>query len=292
MLRSLRRILNLLINSLSYIRYRNPLVVSAYVEVRNGKVVHRNWGDDINVYLLEKVSGRKVVVKNQSLFHKIRKTPSYLCIGSTVGFMIEDGTTLWGAGAMYPYTKLPCLPCKIRLVRGPKTRKVLMDAGVDCPESYGDPALLVSRYYQPSVTKSHRLGIIAHYTDEDNPVLRSWLDKHPDILLIRMGHYEKWEDIPDMICSCEEIWSSSLHGLIVSDSYSVANRWVRFNGKVVGGDFKYQDYLLSVGRSDLSAISLQTEEQMDVLLATPALASSITIDFDGILATCPFIRHR
>lgn len=288
MLERIGRMLGQLWNSICYMAFRRPLVVSAYVDVRGGKVVRRNWGDDINVYLLEKLSGRKVVVKNQSLFHKIMNAPSFLCIGSTLGFMIDGKTTVWGAGAMYPYKSLPCKPRSVASVRGPLTRKALMDSGVDCPEVYGDPALLVSMYYNPDVYKKHRLGIVVHYTDEDNQTLISWLAKHPDVIIIKMGGYERWEDIPDQICSCEEIWSSSLHGLIVSDAYSVPNRWVRFNGNVVGGEFKFKDYMMSVNRRQMSAYNLQTEEHMERLLTTGIQDTCAEIDYDRIIASCPF----
>lgn len=282
----------MLMNSLFYLRFRSPLVISGYVDIRHGHVVNRNWGDDINVYLLELISGRKVVMKNQSLFHKMKNTTSYLCIGSTVGFMVDESITVWGAGAMYPYRSLPAPPRNICSVRGPLTRKVFMDAGMSCPEIYGDPALLISRYYKPVVSKKHRLGIIAHYTDEDSPVLQDWLKKNPDVLLIRMGHYDRWEDIPDMVCSCEEIWSSSLHGLIVSDSYSVPNRWVKFNGRVVGGDFKYKDYLLSVGRGDEVAIHLETGKHMDELFASGHVEFNAAVEYDRILNSCPFLGNK
>ena len=53
------------------------------------------------------------------------------------------------------------MPQKVLAVRGPLSRNYLLENGVDCPDVYGDPALLFPKYYKPHIYKKYKLGIIA-----------------------------------------------------------------------------------------------------------------------------------
>ena len=44
------------------------------------------------------------------------------------------------------------------------------------------------------------------------------------------------------IASCGAILSSSLHGLVVADSYGIPAAWTSGSPPLTGGDFKFQDY--------------------------------------------------
>jgi len=45
----------------------------------------------------------------------------------------------------------------IKCVRGPLTRKRLIEIGCNCPPVYGDPALLLPLYYNQIVSKKYQL---------------------------------------------------------------------------------------------------------------------------------------
>ncbi len=56
------------------------------------------------------------------------------------------------------------------------------------------------------------------------------------------------EDFIDQVNACDKIFSSSLHGLITADAYSVPSQWVEFSRDRIGGDrTKYLDYYMSIG---------------------------------------------
>jgi len=291
MFKSLIKYLNLLVNSLIYITYRRPVVVSAYVDIVFGKVRHRNWGDDINVFLLEAITRRKVVVANESLYDRIFPRTNYLSIGSTVGFMVNEKTIVCGAGAMYPYNSLSRKPRHVSFVRGPLTRKVMLDSGLSCPEIYGDPALLISRFYSPkAIPDKYKLGIVLHIMDESNEIVREWISRHDDAIVINMSQYDLWTDIPDKIASCKAIVSSSLHGLIVSDAYGIPNRWVRLSSKISGGDFKFNDYLMSVKRENLAPFVISSVDDLEELYVTGIEKEAATFDSNAILNQLPFVK--
>lgn len=140
------------------------------------------------------------------------------------------------------------MPGRARFVRGPITRKRLLEVGGECPPIFGDPALLLSQYYRPRKTQSKiRLGIVPHYTEYDR--LREMYDGYKDVRVIDMGCGDI-EEVVDQIVSCYSIVSSSLHGIIISNSYGIPVRWIKFSDNIYGDDTKYRDHFASIGRPD------------------------------------------
>ena len=283
-----------LLNSICYLKLRNPLLISAWVNVRCGKIVARNWGDELNVYLLELLTGRKVLVTNASLWHICFQTKKYICIGSILGWYETIQSEIWGAGAMSENVVLKARPQKVHLVRGKYTRQLLLNQGVDCPECYGDPALLLSRLYTPKISRRYKMGIIPHYVDENQSYIHEFVMNQSDVCFISMSNYNRWTDVIDKIASCDFVISSSLHGLIVSDSYGVPNIWVNFSdAKIKGGDFKFRDYLSSVKRNDAqSPIRVRNEDDLKAFhnLKYTERYEAVEIDYKTILESCPFLN--
>lgn len=286
--RRLRKYAGLIGNSIAYLRYRDPLVVSAWVKVDMGRVVPRNWGDDINVFLFERITGRKVIVRGQSPWHGLFSSASFICIGSILGLYETRRSIVWGSGAISPKVRLKAIPAEIRSVRGPRTRELIESQGISCPERYGDPALLLSMFYRPSVVRKYRCGIIPHYTELDNPLVSSFVGSDPDCILINMEDYDVWTDVIDKICSCGMILSSSLHGLIVADSYGIPNRWLLLSDDAPNGSFKYMDYFESVGRTGYGPVRVAEEGDFSRASVPDFGFEQLKTDFRDILDACPF----
>ncbi len=267
------------------------IFVYAYVRRDGLGYAHQNWGDDINISMLEEISDRNVLILNRSRIFPRLAGKTYCCIGSILGECYGKNLEIWGSGFRSEKSRLLVRPLKVHSVRGPLTRQLLLEQGVECPPVYGDPALLVSRYYRPNVRKKYKYGIIPHYIDERLPIVEA-LKSRPDVLVISMSGYRHWHDIPDAVCSCEKIVSSSLHGLIVADSYGIPNAWVRFSNKIAGGGFKYQDYFASVGREVQEPVRIDEPEDLDAVLNDPSRFSAAqNIDFEAIAQACPFKEH-
>lgn len=281
------------INSFSYIRYKSPLILNAWVNVKNGCLNHNNWGDDINFYLLEKIAGKKVIFRNKSLLHRLLPFTNYICIGSILGWYENKNAIIWGAGFIDKDKKLRCVPKKIVSVRGKLSRDLILSQGISCPEEYGDPALLVSQYYTPLQIKfKYELGIVTHFMDASNPYLLEFIKSNSNCIIIDLVNYKKWTDVIDEILSCKKIVSSSLHGLIVSDSYKIPNRWVSFSDQIAGGTFKFLDYFSSVNREETVPISIQSISDLVELYQMDFGVCNANINFNKLFENCSFIEYK
>lgn len=220
--------------------------MSAYFN-RDGSFSKENWGDDINYWFLREIIEGRLISYDWSWFTQKRKRPYVLGIGSIIAFFNIDNAVIWGSGIMSSSTPIDGHPLAVKAVRGPLSRKFLMDNGIDCPEVYGDPALLIPHYYTPNVTKKYKLGIIPHYKDKNNRWIEE-IGKEEDILVIDIQNYDHWLDFIDQICQCEIIASSSLHGLIMSEAYGVPNVWIKFKEREQTDDIKFHDFFLSIVR--------------------------------------------
>ena len=229
-----------------------PVLVNGFVFFDNNDIRHENWGDDINYHFLREISQRPILIYNRLSLAMRLKLKNYLVIGSTIDMCCTKNTEIWGAGIIDEVKLLRIKPLKVYAVRGPLTRKKLLEQGVECPEVYGDPALLISRYYKSNIKKKYSIGFIPHRSNletiQDFTVDGAPLSRSNDILVIDLTNYDKWTDIIDQICSCENIISSSLHGLIMAEAYKIPNVWIEFGKPLIGGHFKFHDFFLSIDR--------------------------------------------
>jgi len=196
-----------------------------------------NLGDIINPYVVEKMTG---------VPPKFAPRGEGMCaIGSVIKFAKKD-TLVWGSGS--PHLNDTLAPnAEYRAVRGPHTRALVMSNGATCPEVYGDPAWFLPVLYAPRVTKTHKTGLILHFTHEN-----AGLDIDPAVRQIgirRLG-YDEIETFLDEMLSCERIVSSSLHGVIIAHAYGIPAclATVRDSQQQIHGDgIKFTDYFASVG---------------------------------------------
>lgn len=246
-----------------------------------------NWGDDVSIVLTELLSKKKVIPYKFALI----KSTNYLCIGSIIQWYSNNNSIIWGAGLLYYSTNIK-KPHKVLAVRGPLTRQCLLDNKIQCPEIYGDPALLFPLFYQPkNLAPKYKLGIICHYSELHKRRIPIPLSvSEDDILFINISHYSKWTEFIDQITSCQCIISSSLHGIIVSDAYKVPNIWTSFSDNMnKDNEFKFQDYFLSVNKTN-EKIALYNDliYIQDLIKYIKSKWVSPQIDLNKLLSVCPF----
>jgi len=149
----------------------------------------------------------------------------------------------------------------IQSVRGPLTRKRLLELNVECPPVYGDPGLLLPLHYNPKINKKYELGIIPHYIHYEK--IKNIYKNQKNILIINLIN-SNIESVINLILSCKKTVSSSLHGLIVSDAYNIPNKWIQFDNNIKGDNTKFYDYFQSVNRKDQTFINNFDLKKLDI----------------------------
>lgn len=265
-------------------KLKETTIINSWVDYRNGILYNRNLGDDLNYYLLNIISNDHIRFKDCSFLSIIKRT-NYLCIGSVIHHGNKN-SIVWGAGCISQDGHIPKLK-SVLAVRGPKTRECLISAGINCPKIYGDPVLLLPLIYRPTINKSNKIGIVLNMADESSFDLITTNTEDP-FIKISVSKYSEWREVIDKIAECKLIISSSLHGLIIADAYNIPNIWVSVNGNnnVIGGDFKYLDYLESVKRHQLKPIDIEElmNNGVDKYLY---LIDKPEIDLRPLLDKCP-----
>ena len=264
------------------------IFIKASVEVEHGKCQHSNWGDDLNEHIAKRLTEKQFVILPYCRLERFFHIESYLLIGSILALFDMTHTVVWGSGILNgnDIDKIHGTPDKICAVRGPRTRKELIKKGIPCPEVYGDPALLMPRFYQPVIRTHYSMGIIPHWEDVKKDDVQR-LISDPRVKFIKVQGYDNWTDFIDEICSCDFVISSSLHGLIIAEAYGIPSRWVEFGTYIDGWEFKYNDFYESIGKMKESPFYVDESTTFEMLMDQKNDWRPGYIDLDKLMAACP-----
>ena len=248
--------------------------------------VRENWGDKLNPILVNHISDR-TVYNDWDCFNAFDRQ-IYSVIGSNMQSIRHPNVVVWGTG-YNSYNARPLVQLsRVCAVRGPLSRKICLENGIDCPEIFGDPALLAPYFLTPSSKKTHLLGIIPHMSDQKEPVLEYFrCDARVKIIDICSGI----QKVVDEITSCEYIASSALHGLIAADAYGVPSLWLRLSDNPSPDLFKYDDYYASIGYGNQEPLRNVSEYSVSQLVGR-CTKKDIEVDFAALLGACPFLNRR
>lgn len=208
----------------------------------------KNFGDELNPHIISYLTGKSI--------KRVEKSQTDLIgIGSILDWFPERSTSyhVWGAGTLCPTSLLPVNNYKISLLRGPLTKSLISnDTNVD----YGDPGILASKIWQANPHKKFDWGVIVHFSQENKQWVKDLVSNTSNCLLISVKN-ENMGDLMLQISSCNKIASTSLHGLIVADSYCIPNIWLWDNNLHRGGQWKFFDYFAGVNRTYVDNINPQ-----------------------------------
>lgn len=203
-----------------------------------------NFGDLLGPEIV-----KRIAIKRFGLDRWNSAQGRVLAVGSILS-LARPGDIVWGIGANGKSLSkdYDLSGVSFRAVRGPLTRKFVRQNGGDCPEIYGDPGLLVSYLWsddelqapQADVTIIPNLNDLKNYDLSDPRILVPTSPLDQCLARIRTSRF---------------VVGSSLHGIIVAESFGVPARLIKSS---VEPDFKYLDYYLGSGRSGfLAATSVE-----------------------------------
>lgn len=253
-----------------------------------------NFGDLLSPYLVNKLTGLpvKLIETSKNDFWKffgLRNDEfSYLAIGSIIS-RANRNSVVWGSGSFgTEQSKHLNKKATYLAVRGPLTRNLLRINGIDCPSIYGDPALLLPKVFNPSVEKKYKVGIILRWSEG------SWnsVPVREDIKKIYLGT-ESIEGTISDILQCEQILSSSLHGIILADAYGIPSAWLS-SGTPKGLEFKFYDYFISVNKIQKpQVLDFNVVELSASIVEKQIHFNRTTIEYnpEPLLKVCPFIAQ-
>ena len=238
----------------------------------------------MNLKLAEYISGKTVIPSEY-----VSSSLKVAMMGSILPWALDKDTIVWGSGCLNSHDPLwrnVEKPKRVCAVRGPLTRNVLIEHGIECPKVYGDPALCFPRYYQPHVEHQDRIGVIPHMTSLAK-AYELCCELSKNVMIVNPKEFITWHEFIDEICSCKVVFTASLHGLIIADAYGVPNAWVSFTGEEHSDhNFKFHDYFLSVGKDIKSPINIQDIDFKNIERYIDAWRRP-KIDVDKILKVCP-----
>ena len=166
---------------------------------------------------------------------------------------------LWSAGFIC-YCDKKEIPVrsnlKVASVRGALSKQrveKILGKPLNC--TLGDAGLLAAELLKEKTLKKYRLGIIAHQREIGE---KEWDYLHDTISnsIILDVTADPMETLRK-ISECECIISSSLHGLIIADSFGIPNQRVILTDRLAGDGFKFDDYYSAFGIEPNPPINLR-----------------------------------
>lgn len=201
---------------------------------------YTNFGDGLSAIMVSSLAGMPVVRANFD-----EDSERIVAVG-TIGHGQKNGKLhFWGTGVDAlrnpvtgdaPYSKPPNTEFNVYATRGPNSAATFRNAGIDAPDIFGDPVWLLPRIWPlDDVEKTHDLGVILHISEltEQGPgvghrpeygrydipeewagkvkIINTYCDATPDAMRAKVAE----------IVSCRRIVSTSLHGLVISETYGI-----------------------------------------------------------------------
>lgn len=247
-----------------------------------------NAGDLMNVDIVEKLSGKKVVrsktycaemtaiggaLNGLQYDEKIAKR---MCQHLLKCLYRKKPIYIWGSGFLHDYSNRILYRQNLHVcaLRGVKTQGKLKElTGIFYDVPLADGGLLIDLLMTEKPEKKYRMGLIPHMWHQGEPAIVE-LSEKKGVHLIDIK--QPPQKVAYEIAQCETVASTSLHGLVFSDALHVPNAHIVGERELRGGNFKYEDYYSAFGLKD------RTWDLKEHLPSYEEIICSYQIDSDAV----------
>ncbi len=218
---------------------------------------YRNLGDELNQFLLKSLTTEDKVSRFNERQANFFGIGSILEIAATSGKMQK---VIWGSGLRNsrPVNELGS-NFRVLGLRGKLTAESL---GFKNETAFGDPALLVSRFYKSNKPRNPDGIVLApHFSFFGMKGSQEAINQANKIGLKILYPNTDTDAALELIRNCELLISSALHPLVIADAFCVpAFRIAKY--APTENQFKYQDYL-SIASPNMSWHELNDLSDID-----------------------------
>lgn len=195
---------------------------------------HPNFGDALTPWLLPRYGVVPV--------YRRPARARLAGVGSIIEFLPDEYSgAIWGSGLIRDVeVSLP--RARVLAVRGPLTRDRI---GAPPDVALGDPGILLSRWLPAPTSPRQGIGLLPHGHHRGTAWVEGAARRLGDegtVIDVHQGP----ATVARQISRCRVLITSSLHGLVVADSYGVPAVWTTLAPALDGGDFKFRDYEAAV----------------------------------------------
>lgn len=234
-----------------------------------------NLGDALSAVVVAALSGLDI---KRSAFDS--DTERLAAVG-TIGHAFCRGKVhFWGTGfdmarnrngALAGYQLPEDTDIAVHAVRGRETAVALRQRGLHVPENYGDPVWFLPKIFPAHVEKTHDLGVIVHISELETPnaasLVKAAIERYriPAEFSSRIRIINTYAPASitglkakvEEIVSCRRILSTSLHGLVIAETYGIPCAWFANDAGESGPlylsgvrqiDHRMRDFYSGVGR--------------------------------------------
>ena len=235
----------------------------------------KNLGDLLSPVIVNYMLERKGIAAD-----KKTKTSHLMAVGSLLGRPFD--ATVWGTGmqsfhqvnSIHKWRKVR--KYDIRCVRGPLSANALRTSGYNCPDVFGDPAVLMPLIYIPeNVEKEYEVIYISHFHNKSIPC--------PEGVKMLDIQTDDYRAFIDELNKAKKVVSSSLHGIILAEVYGIPAVFHCENR--LNEILKYYDWYYSTGRYNVrmsntieEAISMEPMALPDLELIKEQVIGSFPYD--------------